>query len=311
MKKFSQPVSIFYFLAFSFCLLIFSSCSKEEVAPKEGLIAQDLKNITLNTGFTDNVIPIKADSWAVSYVKDALTGELLKDSMGNALKLKSVGTVEMEAGWLTLEKTASNELKLSLQENFSDRTRNFVIGIQSSDKQEEMSFSQSRGDEYELIKKEIEEIAGSRKIYVSSEGCSSLTVRNDSDQEKNVETLEIFKDVKYSSEFSSNSYGAFDWIGKKDAAIFMDEVLIDDVSHWQGKVPYVKGKTFEDYIKPGNSQTISLKPHRSLSIRGEFTYLERNCNYTFTIKNKNSGHRFNVKGTWKQKVPLISHTIIE
>lgn len=311
MKKFSRPVSTFYFLALSFCSLIFSSCSKEEVAPKEGLIAHDLKNISLNTGFADHVIPIKADRWAVSYVKDALTGELLKDSMGNALKLESAGTVKMEAGWLTLEKTASNELQLSLQENFSERPRNFVIGIQSSDKQDEMSFSQSRGDEYELIKKEIEEIAGSRKIYVSSEGCSSLIVRNDSDQEKNVETLEIFKDVKYSSEFSSNSYGAFDWIDKKDETIFMDELIIDDASHWQGKVPYVKGKTFENYIKPGNSQTIALKPHRSLSIRGEFTYLERNCNYTFTIKNKNSGHRFNVKGTWKQKVPLISHTIIE
>lgn len=311
MKKFSRPVSTFYFLALSFCSLIFSSCSKEDVAPKEGLITQDLKNISLNTGFTDQVIPIKADRWAVSYVKDALTGELLKDSMGNALKLESAGTVKMDAGWLTLEKTASNELQLSLQENFSERPRNFVIGIQSSDKQDEMSFSQSRGDEYELIKKEIEEIEGSRKIYVSSEGCGSLIVRNDSDQEKNVETLEIFKDVKYSSEFSSNSYGAFDWIDKKDATIFMDELIIDDASHWQGKVPYVKGKTFENYIKPGNSQTIALKPHRSLSIRGEFTYLERNCNYTFTIKNKNSGHRFNVKGTWKQKVPLISHTIIE
>lgn len=311
MKKSAKPISIFSLLALSFCLLIFGSCSKEDVAPKEGLVAQDLKNITLNTGFTDHLIPIKADKWAVSYVKDALTGEILKDSMGNALKLESAGTVEMEAGWLTLEKTDRNELKLTLQENFSDRPRNFVIGIQSSDRQDEMSFSQSRGDEYELIKKEIDEIEGSRKIYVSSEGCSFLTVRNDTDQEKNVETHEIFRDVKYSSEFSSNSYGAFDWVDQKGATIFMDDVLIDGFSHWQGKVTYVKGKTFENYIKPGNSQTVLLKPHRSLSVRGEFTYLERSCNYNFTIKNKNSGHRFTVRGTWKQKIPLTSHTIIE
>ena len=196
-------------------------------------------------------------------------------------------------------------------ENFNEQSRNFVIGIQSTDRQDEMSFTQSRGEEYELINKEIEEVKGSRKVYVSSEGCSSMVIRNDSGKEKNVETFEIFKDVRYSSEFLSNSYGAFDWNNKKDVSIFMDEILIDGASHWQGKVPYVKNKTFESYLKPGNSQKILLRAHSSLSVRGEFTYLERICNYTFTIKNKNSGHRSNIKGIWKQKVPLTPHTILE
>ena len=309
MKNPSKTTSILSVM--SLCLYLFVSCSKDEIVSREELIPQNLKNINLNTGFTDNVVAIKSDNWTVSYVKDALTGEALKDSNGDELKLESVGSVKLKEEWLTLEKTTGNELKLTLLENFSDRVRNFVIGIQSGDRRDEMHFIQSRGDEYELIKKEIEEIKGSRRVYVSSEGCSSMIIRNDSDQEKNVETSEIFKDVRSRSEFLSNSYGAFDWINKKDSNIFMDEILIDGTSHWQGKVAYIKGETFENYLKPGNSLKILLRAHSSTAVRGEFTYLDRTCNYIFTIKNKNSGNQFLVKGTWKQKVPLESHTILE
>lgn len=292
------------------CLLTFNSCSKEEVV--EGrLIQPTLKSLTLSTGFTDNIFPIKADKWTVSYVKDAVSGELLKDAVGNIVKLDGNSETEVGDGWLKMEKTANNELKISLLENFSATPRNFTVGIQSGNQQDEINFRQMRGEDYELVKKEIKEVEGSRKIYVSSEGCSSMTLGNDTGSEKNVEVLSIFKDVKYRSEFLSESYGAFDWISSQDTMIFMDEILIDGTSYWQRTVPYTKGITTESYIKPGNSLKLLVKPFSSVSVRGEFTYLERTCTYVFTVKNKNSGHLFNVKGTWKQKVPLTPHTIVE
>ena len=311
MKNPLNPTSSFPYLVWSFCLLILISCSKEGFHSKGGLIDPDFKAVNLETGINRNVIPIKADLWYVSYVKDALTGEMLRDSTGKKLKLEHTGTIEVDDGWLRLEKTANNELRLTLLENFSEQPRNFVIGILSADKQDEINFIQTRAEGYELVKKEIEEVKGSRKIYVSAEGCTAMTLKNSSNQERKVDITSIFKDVKYSSEFISESYGAFDWLKKADSSLFMDELMINGDVRWQGKVLYTKGKTFENYIKTGDKQELLLRPYAHIAVRGEFKYLERTCNYIFTIKNKRSGHEFKVKGIWKQKVPLTPHTIME
>lgn len=301
----------FSYLVWPFCLLILTSCSKEGLNSQGGLIDPGFKAVNLQTGIKENVIPIKADLWYVSYVKDALTGEILKDSTGKKLKLEHTGSIGVDGGWLQLEKTINNELKLTLLENFSDQPRNFAIGILSADKMDEVNFIQTRADGYELVKKEIEEVKESRKIYVSTEGCTAMNLVNSSNRERKVDITAIFKDVKYSSEFISDSYGAFDWLNKTDSTIFMDELMVNGGVRWQGKVPYSKGKTFENYIKSGDKQELLLKPNAQITARGEFKYLERTCNYIFTIKNKTSGHEFQVKGTWKQKVPLTPRTILQ
>ncbi|WP_343555513.1 hypothetical protein [Sphingobacterium sp.] len=311
MKNPLKPTPPFPHLVCFFYLFVFISCSKEGLNSRGGLIDPDYKTVTLKTGIIGNIIPIKADLWYVSYVKDALTGEMLRDATGKKLKLEHTGSVEVEDGWLQLEKTANNKLRLTLLENFSDQPRNFVIGILSADKQDEVNFIQTRAERYELVKKEITEVKGSRKIYVSAEGCTAMTLTNSSNQERKADITAIFKDVKYSSEFISENYGAFEWLKTADSSLFMDELLINGAVRWQGKVPYTKGKTFENYIKSGDKQELLLKPYAHIVVRGEFKYLERTCNYIFTIKNRGSGHEFTIKGIWKQKVPLTPHTIME
>jgi hypothetical protein len=311
MKNPLKRIVFLPYLVWLFCLFVLISCSKEGLNSQGGLIDPGFKAVTLQSGIKGNVIPVKADLWYVSYVKDAVTGEMLRDSTGKKLKLERTGSIGVEGGWLQLEKTKNNELKLTLLENFADQPRKFSIGILSADKMDEVMFIQTRADGYELVKKEIEEVKGSRKIYVSAEGCTGMTLVNSSNRERKVDITAIFKDVKYSSEFISDSYGAFGWLNKADSTIFMDELMVNGGVHWQGKVPYSKSKTFENYIKAGDKQELLLKPYAQITARGKFKYLERTCNYIFTIKNKTSGHEFQVKGAWKQKVPLTPLTILE
>jgi len=293
-------------------LLLLNSCTKENNEQAEiDLIDPQLKKLVVKTGFSDTVT-IKSKTWSIAYVKDGMSGEPLKDANGIPIQLDDIGTVQLAEKWLELEKTNNNKLNITLLENFTDEPRNFVIGIQSeNDERQEMRFVQSRGEGYELIEKEIVEIEGSRKIYTSSEGCSTVTLVNNSDLEKKMETSVVFKGVKYSSEFSSDDYGAFDWIGKEDSLIFMDELMRDGYIVWADQVPYQKGIAFEDFMKPnGSKEELTLRPNSVVVVSGEMEYLERSAEFTFTIKNKTSGNRFKIKGIWSQKVPLTSHTLL-
>lgn len=288
-----------------------SSCKKDDLQSKTQLFNPDYKNLQLNSGFTDNGIPIDADEWTVEYVKDAVSGETLKDNKGKPLTLSTLGGVESEEGWLKLEKrNDDNALTISLKENFSANPRKFSIGILADGKRDELSFTQTRGEAYAIVKKEIEEIPGSRKEYTSDEGIPSITLSNNSSTAKNMETSVIFKDVFYESEFISEDDGAFEWLNAQDTLIFMDEVVKEGKMYWADQVPYKKGRSLTPYVKEGGSKALLLvQPYSNVNIRGEMLYLERECLYTFTIKNLSSGHTFETSGTWKQKIPLTPHTI--
>lgn len=64
------------------------------------------------------------------------------------------------------------------------------------------------------MKSEYEEIE--RKIYVSDEGCSPITLSNNSSEAVLKPTGYIFEDVVESSTFGSDVYGAFDWTLEKE-----------------------------------------------------------------------------------------------
>ncbi|NJI72825.1 hypothetical protein HCX49_06380 [Sphingobacterium kitahiroshimense] len=294
-------------------VLIFSmsACDKEDMGQKTALFSPDYKSIQVNTGFVDNGIEINAKEWSVAYVKDALSGEILQDVNDNPVVLNAAGTVEVAGGWLKLEKIASsNLLNLTLKENFNAEPRKFVIGIAANGTEDELSFTQSRGAGYEIVKKEIIEVPGSRKEFTSDEGCYTITLSNNTSAAKNMETLAIFKDVNYMSEFSSTDEDAFKWINAQDSLIFMGEILKDGATYWSKQVPYKEGKFFEPYINSGSKQTLLVQPYSNIQVKGEIRYLTRECQYTFTIKNQSSGHLFDVSGTWKQKVPLLPITKI-
>ena len=124
-----------------------------------------------------------------------------------------------------------------------------------------------------------------------------MTITNDTGVEKSFDITAIFAGVKYSSEFTSEDYGAFDWIAASDSLITMDQLLVDGSVRWNGKVLYKKGTTLEDFVKESSKEEIIVAPNTTLQVSGEMEYLERTCEYTFTIKNASSGHQFPVKGT--------------
>jgi hypothetical protein len=264
----------------------------------------------LYSGFINNGIPINAKDWSVEYVKDGVSGEMLLDKAGKPVVLDALGSVELQTGWLKLEKKQVGDLlTVSLKENFSADPRKFLIGIIADGKRDKLSFTQTRGKGYAIVKKEILEVPGSRKEYTSDEGIDAITLSNSSSTAKNMETSVIFKNVHYSSEFISEDYGAFDWMSSQDSLISMDEVVREGATYWAGKVPYKKGQTLEPYIKEGGSrESVLVQPYTSIKVRGEMHYLERECLYTFTVKNLSSGNTFEISGTWKQKIPLSPTT---
>lgn len=286
-------------------IVLISSCTKNEIQPPADLFDPQLKNLELNTGFTDNGIPIHAEAWSVEYVKDGISGETLATADGQAMVLEGYGSIELPNGLLKLEKKEKgNLLNITLKENLSSEPRKFLIGILADGRQDELSFTQTRGEGYTIVEKDITEVPGSRKVYTSDEGCYTITLTNNSSTAKDMETTEIFKDVKYMSEFSSEDINAFDWVNDQDTLIFMDEVIIDDAIWWSDQVYYKKGQSSKSYIEKGNKEELLVQPYSSINVRGRMNYLERECLYSFTIENLSSGHRFEISGTWKQKIPI-------
>ena len=295
----------------AFLIVSVSSCKKDDSQAKVELFSPDYKNLQLHSGFVNNDIPIKAEDWSVEYVKDAVSGEMLQDKAGNPMVLNALGSIELLTGWLKLEKKQDNDLlTVSLKENFSANPRKFLIGILADGKRDELSFTQTRGEGYAIVKKKIAEVPGSRKEYTSDEGLHAITLTNNSSVAKKMETTGIYKDVKYMSEFSSEDYGAFDWVNSQDTLIFMDEIRRNGAVSWSGQVPYKKGQSFGAYIKAGEKEELLVQPYTNIKVRGEMVWLARECLYTFTIKNLSSGNTFEVSGTWKQKIPLSPVTHI-
>jgi hypothetical protein len=305
--KYSKLLSA---LCIPFLIVSMSSCKKDDSQVKTELFEPSYKDLQFSGGFLDNGIPIKAADWAVEYVKDAVSGEMLQDKAGKPMALDTFGSVELLTGWLKLEKKQADDvLSISLKENFSASPRKFLIGILADGKRDELSFTQIRGEAYEIVEKEIKEIPGSRKEYTTDEGLHAITLTNNSSTAKIIETSDVYKDVHYMSEFTSEDYGAFEWVKGQDPLISMNEVVREGATYWAEKVPYKKGQSLEPYIrKAGRGESVLVQPYTSIKVRGEVTYLERECLYTFTVKNLTSGSRFDISGTWKQKIPLSPHT---
>lgn len=308
MKVILKHSTLLSAIAITFAVISLSSCKKDDIKPKIELFNPDYKNLHLNSGFIDYGILITAEDWSVEYIKDAISGAVLRDTAGKPMVLNAMGSVELLTGWLKLEKKQKDILTLSLKENFTANPRKILIGIVADGKRDELSFTQTRGEAYAIVNKKIVEIPGSRKEYNSADGIHEITLSNSTSTAKNMESSGIFKNVHYLSEFSSQDYGAFDWVTSQDSLIFMDEVVREGGTYWASRVPYKKGQSLEPYFKAGGGQTILVPPYTNVRVNGEVLYLERECLYTFTVKNLSSGHTFDISGTWKQKIPLSHHT---
>ncbi|MEJ7560746.1 MAG: hypothetical protein WKF66_20715 [Pedobacter sp.] len=293
------------FFRLSIVLALLLSCKKDASKPKITLFSNDYKNLQLSSGFKNNSISINGADWSVEYVKDAASGKAFLDQAGQTVALKTSGSVELQNGWLKLErKQADDQLILSLKENLSANPRKFLIGILADGNRDELSIAQTRGQGYAIVKKEITEVTGSRNEYTTDEGLYPITVTNNDFIAKYLDISEIFKDVKHMSELSSEDDDAFSWVNTKDTSIFMQEIKKDGTIYWSQNVPYKKGQSFEPYVKMGSKIQGLVQANTTVRIRGKVTYLSRESHYTFTIKNLSSGNTFEVSGIWKQKVPI-------
>ena len=296
---------------YTFFIILMASCHKDTSKPSVEIFNSDYTDIKLNSGFSNNLITINAQTWSINYIKDLISGEMLHDKSGRPINLDTAGSVEIESGWLKLEKTVKNNtLNMSLIENFSDSPRKFIIGVLANGKQEKMLFTQNRGEGYSIIDKEIVEVPGSRKEYLSKKNLHTIILANNSSIAQRMETTDIFKDVNYTSEFISHDYGAFEWMNSQDTLIFMDEIRRNTKVVWSERVFYRKGQSFEPYLKAGNKDELLVPPYTNIKVSGEMLYLERECLYTFTIKNLSSGNTFKITGIWKQIVPFLPITHI-
>jgi len=61
--------------------------------------------------------------------------------------------------------------------------------------------------------------------------------------------------VHYTSEFSSEDYGAFE-----DSLISMDEVVREGATYWAAKVPYKKGQSLEPYSERVEKRNCLFSP---------------------------------------------------
>ena len=292
-------------------LLSIGSCKKKDLPPEIKLFDSSYKDLKINSGFKNNNISIKGMDWSVEYVKDAATGEIFLDQAGLPVSLKVSGSVELQNGWLKLEKQEmKDQLTLSLKENLSANPRKFLIGILADGKRDQLAFTQSRGAGYAIVNKNITEIPGSRKENISNEGLHEITLTNNDFIGKNLDITEIFKDVKYMSEFTSANDDAFNWVNSKDTSIFMTDIRKENEVYWSRNVIYKKGQAFDPYVTIGISKIDMLvQANTTVRVRAKMIYLSRESNYNFTIKNLSSGHTFDVSGIWKQKVPIS--TIVE
>jgi hypothetical protein len=289
------------------CLLGFVSCDKNEGID---LVDTSYKTLNVSCGY-DFEVPVLTNNWSIESVLYLPSGEVMLDKDGNPLALVGNGTTEASNGWLSLTRNGDDKFVINLKENFdSSNERKFVICIKSEGYSDNVTVVQQAGTEYKLVKSEFKEIEEQRKVYVSDEGCSQLTLSNNTSEAVWEPCDYIFENVVESSDFESDDYGAFDWIPKEGSGISMPELMIDNAIRWGGICVYKKGITTTPYIKnitKGNK--ILVQPYSTISLRGKITYCKRVYSYSFTIQNVGTGTQFKITGIWRQIVPISSHAI--
>jgi hypothetical protein len=290
------------------CSLGFVSC---DVNDGIELIDPSYKTLNLSGG-GDVEIPVLTNDWYIESVQYLPSNEAMLDKDGLPLTLPGNGIIEASNGWLTLTRVGDDAFVIVLKENFdTSRERAFAIYINNGSHRDYITIAQQAGTEYRLVKSEYEEIEEQRTIYQSDEGCTPITVSNDTPEGVWEPTGYIFEDVVESSNFESDVYGAFEWTQGKEIEISMPELIIDGAIYGSNMCEYAEGITTTPYRKDiPNGDKILVQPHSTVHVRGEITYCKRVYNYIFTIQNISSGTRFEIMGVWTHIVPITKHMIV-
>ncbi len=299
---------LFLFILASITLL---ACQKQ--TPKLEIVPENYKNFSISSGLATH-IKISGERWVVDYVKLEDTQSDVVDSNGQALRLDGLDTIYAANGWFCMAKSDNGAaLFLRLKENFEQTPRTVLIGLDANGQKEELKITQHRASRYRIVGKKIKELTNLRKEYTSDHECSPLQLINGSSEVKSMATEQIFQNVKHSSTFESEDYGAFAWLGsEQDSMLFMEELAVEGGSRWSPPVKYKEGTTQTSYLDENGSRThFDVDPYRKLQLSGKMTYVERTCEYIFTIQNEDSNDRFDISGVWKQILPIHTTIIIE
>ncbi len=191
--------------------------------------------------------------------------------------------------------------------------RGLMLFLLLSCEHENLPIVDNTGSEYQLIRSTFEEIAEKRRIYTSAEECQQLFLTNPSPVEKWESTERLFQNVTEKSVFESDDDSAFNWLPDAEMTVTVPDLIINDTI-WAEATPYVykKGSYTRPYYneKRANKNKILMRPYAALSLTGEITYCTRVCNYIFTIENKGTGTRSDIRGTWTQTIPIARSTIL-
>lgn len=298
-----SPFKIFLISVF---VVFLTSCVKDP--EYKNILVDDLDTrIEVNTGFYDKEIQMKSDSWQITYIRTLNPNIYLLDVKQQIMRLSDIGKVENNIGLISIEKKALNQevLYISMPENLKEEPRRILLGIQEGNLVKEIEIIQSKGEEYELLGKIIKEKAESREIQKLE--LRSREINNNASTPIKITSLEseFYKEIAYTSEFQSKNINAFDWAPGPDSLISMIKLEVNGNIYWDEAVKYVRGFNVTPYMPHTNNPIdIVVPPHSTLKVYGEVTYLSRECDYIFTLKNKKSGFITNLEGTWKQKVPI-------
>ncbi len=291
---------------FLLSVLCLSSCEKAPDFQKP-LIKEEKANIQVNTGFVDKEVPMTSDTWEVVHVRNINPTKYLLDSRLQIMRLGGVGRVENSTGIIALEKKGNDPRKLfiSMTENFSAEPRRLLIGIKDQESTKEIEIIQERGGNYELVDKIITENPTARKVTVLR--LNSTTVDNKASNAMTIKTpiKEYYKTASFVSEFSANLFSVFDWTPAPDSLISMIPLEHEGVKYWDAKVKYVRGAQSSPYMANATQPVDIIVPANSKkTVYAEVTMVSRECEFTFKIKNKDTGYLSTLKGRWKQQVPI-------
>lgn len=290
-----------------FIVLCLSSCEKDPDYTNV-IVDKGLQEIQFNTGFKDQEIQLESESWKVEYVRTINPSQVLLDVRQQLMALGNVGRVDCSKGFISLEKKAADPTKLyvSMTENFSEEPRRILIGIKDENTVRQIEITQSTAANYEVTEKIVEETPNTLQVNTIRLAAKTITNNTSNSITLNTPIQEYFVNVNNTSEFTSPIIGTFDYIPAPDSLISMIPLVYQGVKYWDEKVKFKKWTTTTPYLVANGKSPVNkvVAPNSKLTVFGEVTYASRACTFDITVKNKTTGFITNVKGNWKQNIPI-------
>lgn len=282
--------------------LISHSCKTEPIALD--FIDPTDKEIELSTGFTENIILIEGNAWQIEDVRIGVDEQVLFDKKGAPMKLAVEDLLVTDADDILTLQRMDGDLAISLKENFSDLPRVIRIGLAQNSHRDVIMITQRKGSAYRIVDVHFDDNEEEHLFYSGKEDCQSISLFNPNPGAQWMSTDGIFEQVTSISHFQSAEYGTFDWITEEAPFIQAPDFLTGGKVIWTGLVKYQSEADATPFVGEGKTtQSILVESHTRVNLDGDIIYADRTVDYTLTVENEGSGHRFTVHGTWHQKIP--------